>query len=198
MTVHVIDDDQAMRESLDFLLGVQGFSVALYSSAAEFLAALPGLPAEDCILSDISMPGMSGIELLRRLKERGSRLPIILMTGHADVPMAVEAMKAGVSDFIEKPFAQEVLLDAVNTALSRGAASAQSDGDHAARDRLGNLSPRETDVLKGVVGGKANKIIAYELGISPRTVEIYRANLMSKTGARNLSELMRIALAAGL
>ena len=198
MTVHVIDDDQAMRESLDFLLGVQGFSVALYSSAAEFLAALPGLPAEDCILSDISMPGMSGIELVRRLKERGARLPIILMTGHADVPMAVEAMKAGISDFIEKPFAQDVLLDAVRTALTRGAASADGDSDQAAQDRIANLSPRETDVLKGVVEGKANKVIAYELGISPRTVEIYRANLMSKTGARNLSELMRIALAAGL
>ena len=198
MTVHVIDDDQAMRESLDFLLGLQGFSVALYSSAAEFLAALPGLPAEDCILSDISMPGMSGIELVRRLKERGARLPIILMTGHADVPMAVEAMKAGISDFIEKPFAQDVLLDAVRTALTRGAASADGDSDQAAQDRIANLSPRETDVLKGVVEGKANKVIAYELGISPRTVEIYRANLMSKTGARNLSELMRIALAAGL
>lgn len=198
MTVHVIDDDQAMRESLDFLLGVQGFSVALYSSAAEFLAALPGLPAGDCILSDISMPGMSGIELVRRLKERGAKLPIILMTGHADVPMAVEAMKAGISDFIEKPFAQDVLLDAVKTALARGAAPADGDSDQAAQDRIANLSPRETDVLKGVVEGKANKIIAYELGISPRTVEIYRANLMSKTGARNLSELMRIALAAGL
>jgi two-component system response regulator FixJ len=198
MTVHVIDDDQAMRESLDFLLGVQGFSVALYSSAAEFLAALPGLPAGDCILSDISMPGMSGIELVRRLKERGAKLPIILMTGHADVPMAVEAMKAGISDFIEKPFAQDVLLDAVKTALARGAAPADGDSDQAAQDRIANLSPRETDVLKGVVEGKANKIIAYDLGISPRTVEIYRANLMSKTGARNLSELMRIALAAGL
>lgn len=198
MTVHVIDDDQAMRESLDFLLGVQGFGVALYSSAAEFLAALPGLPAGDCVLSDISMPGMSGIELVRRLKERGARLPIILMTGHADVPMAVEAMKAGISDFIEKPFAQDVLLDAVKTALARAAAPADDDGDQTAQDRIAHLSPRETDVLKGVVEGKANKIIAYELGISPRTVEIYRANLMSKTGARNLSELMRIALAAGL
>ena len=198
MTVHVIDDDQAMRESLDFLLGVQGFSVALYSSAAEFLAALPGLPAEGCILSDISMPGMSGIELVRRLKERGAKLPIILMTGHADVPMAVEAMKAGISDFIEKPFAQDVLLDAVKAALTRGGEAADGDSDQAAQDRIAHLSPRETDVLKGVVAGKANKIIAYELGISPRTVEIYRANLMSKTGARNLSELMRIALAAGL
>jgi two-component system response regulator FixJ len=197
MTVHVIDDDQAMRDSLDFLLGVQGYNVAVYSSAAEFLAALPGLPAQDCVLSDISMPGMSGIELVRQLKERGAKLPVILMTGHADVPMAVEAMKAGVSDFIEKPFAQEVLLDAINTALTRGA-SVDDDHGQAARVRLANLSPRETDVLKGVVAGKANKIIAYDLGISARTVEIYRANLMSKTGSRNLSELMRIALAAGL
>jgi two-component system, LuxR family, response regulator FixJ len=197
MTVHVIDDDQAMRDSLDFLLGVQGFSVALYGSAAEFLAALPRLPARDCILSDISMPGMTGIELVRQLKARGAKLPVILMTGHADVPMAVEAMKAGVSDFIEKPFAQDVLLDALNTALSRDA-SGDDDQAQAAKERLANLSPRETDVLKGVVAGKANKIIAYELGISARTVEIYRANLMSKTGTRNLSELMRVALAAGL
>jgi two-component system response regulator FixJ len=197
MTVHVIDDDQAMRDSLDFLLGVQGYNVAVYSSAAEFLAALPGLPAQDCVLSDISMPGMSGIELVRQLKERGAKLPVILMTGHADVPMAVEAMKAGVSDFIEKPFAQEVLLDAINTALTRGA-SVDDDHGQAARVRLANLSPRETDVLKGVVAGKANKIIAYDLGISARTVEIYRDNLRSKTGSRNLSELMRIALAAGL
>ncbi len=186
-----------MRDSLDFLLGVRGFKVATYASAAEFLAALPNLPAEGCILSDISMPGMSGIELARRLQDIGSRLPVILMTGHADVPMAVEAMKSGVRDFIEKPFADEVLLEALNAALASGAAIA-SGIDQAARDRIADLSPRERDVLNGVVAGKANKIIAYELGISARTVEIYRANLMSKTGARNLSELMRIALAAGL
>ncbi len=198
MTIHVIDDDHAMRDSLDFLLGVNGFTVATYSSAAEFLAALPNLAADGCILSDISMPGMSGIELARRLNGVGSRLPVVLMTGHADVPMAVEAMKVGVSDFIEKPFADDVLLAALNTALARGGATADGGADQAARDRLADLSPRERDVLNGVVAGKANKIIAYDLGISSRTVEIYRANLMSKTGARNLSELMRIALAAGL
>lgn len=198
MTVHVIDDDHAMRDSLDFLLGVKGFTVATYGSAAEFLAALPNLAGEGCILSDISMPGMTGIELVRRLNDVGSRLPVVLMTGHADVPMAVEAMKAGVSDFIEKPFAEEVLVDALNAALARGAPTADNGIDHAARERLADLSPRERDVLNGVVAGKANKVIAYDLGISARTVEIYRANLMSKTGARNLSELMRIALAAGL
>jgi two-component system response regulator FixJ len=198
MTVHIIDDDQAMRESLDFLLGVKGFTVALYRSALEFLTVLPDLPADGCILSDISMPGMSGIELVRKLHERGVKLPVILMTGHADVPMAVEAMKAGVSDFIEKPFAEEALLEALGTALMGPVSNVEGDTDLAARDRLADLSPRERDVLMGVVAGKANKIIAFDLGISPRTVEIYRANLMSKAGARNLSELMRIALAAGL
>jgi two-component system response regulator FixJ len=198
MTIHIIDDDAAMRDSLDFLLGVRGLSVALYASAVDFLKVLPDLPADGCILSDISMPSMTGIELVQVLKARGSTLPVVLMTGHADVPMAVEAMKAGVSDFIEKPFDDEVLLGALQTALSRPARTGETDEGPKARERLAGLSPRERDVLSGVVAGKANKIIAYDLGISPRTVEIYRANLMTKTGARNLSELMRIALAAGL
>lgn len=198
MTVHVIDDDEAMRDSLDFLLGVQGFEVRLYESAVAFLEALPAV-AEGCILSDISMPGMSGLELLRALKARGVNRPVVLMTGHADMPMAVEAMKAGVVDFIEKPFLDEVLLQAVRAALAR--AQTPPDAGQARLDaaaRLASLSPRERDVLAGVVAGKPNKLIAYDLSISPRTVEIYRANLMSKSGARTLSDLMRIALAAGL
>jgi two-component system response regulator FixJ len=197
MTVHVIDDDAAMRDSLDFLLGVQGFPVRLYDSATAFLDALPGV-VEGCILSDISMPAMSGLELVRTLNKRGNKLPVILMTGQGDIPMAVEAMKAGVTDFIEKPFADEVLLKAVRSALSGPAEGDDAQAREAANERLATLSPRERDVLSGVVAGKANKVIAFDLGISPRTVEIYRANLMSKAGAKNLSELMRIALAAGL
>ena len=198
MTVHVIDDDDAMRDSLDFLLSVRGFEVRLYESATAFLDALPAV-SDGCVLSDISMPGMSGLELVRTLKQRGLGYPIVLMTGQGDVPMAVEAMKAGVSDFIEKPFSDEVLLNAVRGALARvGPADDADQARKQAEACLSSLSPRERDVLGGVVAGKANKVIAYELGISPRTVEIYRANLMSKTGAKSLSELMRIALAAGL
>jgi len=197
-TVHVIDDDDAMRDSLAFLLDVQGFKSQVYESGEAFLAALPGL-ADGCIVTDIRMPGMSGLDLLRRLKEQRSSHPVVVMTGHGDVPLAVEAMKAGVIDFIEKPFSQEAFLGAVRAALA--AAEQPADPGDARRDaeaRLADLSPRERDVLHGVVAGKLNKSIAHELGISPRTVEIYRANLMSKTGARNVSELMRIALAAGL
>ena len=198
MTVHVIDDDDAMRDSLDFLLGVQGFDVRLYDSVAAFLDALPTFDG-GCILSDISMPGMSGLELVRTLNERGLRHPVVLMTGHGDIAMAVEAMKAGASDFIEKPFSEETLLNAVRAALAQtGSSKGDDQAKQEAGERLSSLSPRERDVLAGVVAGKANKVIAYDLGISPRTVEIYRANLMSKAGAKNLSELMRIALAAGL
>jgi two-component system response regulator FixJ len=194
-TVHVIDDDAAMRDSLAFLLDVHGFSPRLYESAPAFLAARPDLSG-GCIVTDVRMPGMTGLELIRRLKADGIDAPVVVMTGHGDVPLAVEAMKAGVIDFIEKPFSDESLLAAVRSALSH-----RGGGDAAKREaeqRLSQLSPRERDVLIGVVAGKANKVIAYELDISPRTVEVYRANLMSKTAARNISELMRIALAAGL
>ncbi len=196
VTVHVIDDYSAMRESLDFLLSIQGFKVLLYPSAVAFLAAID--PAEgDCILSDVSMPEMSGLEMMRRLRENQVRAPVILMTGQGDIPLAVEAMKAGAADFIEKPFSDDLLVDAVRNALKRQNAHPGHEQTDA-QDRLAQLSPRERDVLIGVVAGKANKVIAYDLGISPRTVEIYRANLMTKARARNLSELMRIAMAAGL
>ncbi|MBP7705477.1 MAG: response regulator [Caulobacter sp.] len=197
-TVHVIDDDEAMRDSLAFLLDIRGFETALYESADAFLAALPTL-ARGCILTDVRMPGLSGLELVGQLKERGIALPVIVMTGHGDVPMAVEAMKAGVVDFIEKPFEDDALLSAIERALASGPAAAAPSARRAdAEHRLRELSPRERDVLSGVIEGKSNKVIALELSISPRTVEIYRANLMSKTGARNMAELMRIALAAGL
>jgi two-component system response regulator FixJ len=195
--VHVIDDDEAMRDSLSFLLDMQGFETRVYESAVAFLEALPTAPG-GCVLTDVRMPGLSGLELIDHLRAQGSDLAVVVMTGHGDVPMAVEAMKAGVVDFIEKPFADDVLLRAVRGALDRQESPQGDGGRREAEARLVSLSPRERDVLSGVVAGKANKVIAHDLGISPRTVEIYRANLMTKTGARNMAELMRLALQAGL
>lgn len=191
--VHIIDDDAAMRDSLAFLLQVNRIPYRIFESAVAFLEDLP----EDggCVLSDVRMPQMNGIEMVRKLKELDYRAPIIVMTGHADVPLAIEAMKAGVFDFIEKPFDEDLLLQALRAALEKG--KAQSEQDEAlatTRGRIAALSPRERDVLEGLVDGKANKVIAYDLGISPRTVEIYRANLMTKMQARSLSELVRMAL----
>ena len=195
--VHVIDDDDGLREALTFLLEVNGIDARFYASADAFLEALP--VADGCILTDIRMPGLSGLGLVRELERRGSVAPVIVMTGHGDVPLAVEAMKAGVVDFIEKPFDDVHLIGSIRNAL---AAHRKAEGPDALRKtaegRLAQLSPRERDVLNGVVEGKLNKQIAFDLEISPRTVEIYRANLMTKTGARNVAELMRIALAAGL
>jgi two-component system response regulator FixJ len=196
--IHVIDDDAAMRDSLVFLLDVNGFEPEAFESSSAFLSRTAGRPPA-CIVSDIRMPGMNGIELVRKLKSDGIACPVILITGHGDVALAVEAMKAGAVDFIEKPFDDAVLLGAIRSALETRAVD---HGDSAfrteAQARLAELSPRERDVLQGVVAGKINKVIAHELNISPRTVEVYRANLMAKTGARSVSELMRIALAAGL
>ena len=195
--VHVVDDDAAMRKSLAFLLEINNFDVRLYPSALELLAALP--LERGCILTDIRMPEMTGLELVRRLKAEQCDCPVIAMTGHGDVALAVEAMKAGVVDFIEKPFADAALVEAIRGALAASASpSIPRNARQAAAARLEALSPRERDVLVGVIEGKLNKVIAYELEISPRTVEIYRANLMTKTGARNMAELMRLALSAGL
>lgn len=195
--LHVIDDDVGLRDALAFLLEVNGVNARFYESGDAFLAALP--VEEGCLLTDVRMPGLTGIELVRELKARGVDLPVIVMTGHGDVPLAVEAMKAGVVDFIEKPFSDDILLAAIKAAFERLKDDVEPDAARlAAEGRLAQLSPRERDVLAGVVEGKLNKVIAYELEISPRTVEIYRANLMSKTGARNVADLMRIALAAGL
>lgn len=195
--LHVIDDDDGLREALAFLLEVNGIDARFYESGDAFLAALP---VEDgCLLTDVRMPGLTGLELVRELKARGVEMPVVVMTGHGDIPLAVEAMKAGVVDFIEKPFGDDVLLAAIRAAFARLQDRGEPDEARlAAQARLAPLSPRERDVLAGVVEGKLNKVIAYDLDISPRTVEIYRANLMSKTGARNVAELMRIALAAGL
>ena len=196
--VHIIDDDAAMRDSLAFLLDVNGFAPKTYESADAFLGGAPAAsPA--CVISDIRMPGVNGIELVRKLKSSGAPWPVILITGHGDVALAVEAMKAGAVDFIEKPFDDGALLGAIRAALElRPAAEVNSSARKEAEARLAELSPRERDVLQGLVAGKINKVIAHELHISPRTVEVYRANLMAKTGARSMSELMRIALAAGL
>jgi two-component system response regulator FixJ len=196
--IHVIDDDTAMRESLAFLLDVNGYKPQVHESAGAFLKE-PIADTPSCIVSDIRMPGMNGIELVRKLKSQGSTCPVILITGHGDVALAVEAMKAGAVDFIEKPFDDEILLNAIRAALAaRPDAAVESSTRKDAEARLADLSPRERDVLQGLVAGKINKVIAHDLSISPRTVEVYRANLMAKTGARSMSELMRIALAAGL
>jgi two-component system response regulator FixJ len=195
--IYVIDDDAAMRDSLAFLLDVNGFEPRVYETADAFLAGVSAA-RPTCVISDIRMPGMNGIELVRKLKGDGSSCPVILITGHGDVALAVEAMKAGAVDFIEKPFDDTLLLDAIRAALERPASESESAAKKEAEARLAELSPRERDVLQGLVAGKINKVIAHDLSISPRTVEVYRANLMAKTGARSMSELMRLALAAGL
>ena len=196
--VHVIDDDDAVRDSLVFLLETADLKVRAYDSAVAFLAALPGVEP-GCVVTDVRMPVMNGVELVRRLKALGYADPIIVITGHADVPLAVEAMKAGVADFIEKPFDDDALLDAIRTALERAEDGHRHDEEHARiLDRLASLSAREREVLDGLVAGKANKIIAYDLGISARTVEVYRANVMTKMHAHSLSELVRMALHAGV
>ena len=195
--VHLIDDDEAVRVSVSFVLEMNDLPARTYGSALEFLEVVETLKG-GCIVTDVRMPEMSGLELIKRLRERGVTLPVVVITGHGDVPLAVEAMRAGVIDFIEKPFDDEALLRSIRMALD---AKAESDIHAEERQRfeqmLGTLSGRETEVLRGVIAGKMNKVIAFELGISMRTVEVYRANVMSKTRANGLSELVRIALLAG-
>jgi two-component system response regulator FixJ len=192
--VHVVDDDLAVRQSLSFLLASDGLPVRLHESASAFLEVVKD-GATGCIVTDVRMPGIDGIAFLRHLKTRGFSLPVIVMTGHADVPMAVEAMKEGAVDFIEKPFDDDMFLAAVRSALRLQEQHAQRDAQVSeVQARLQGLSERERQVLEGLVAGKANKVIAYDLGISPRTVEIYRANVMTKMQAGSLSELVRMAL----
>jgi len=198
VAVHVIDDDEAVRQSLAFLLRANEIEVQTYESGTAFLGVAPQLKS-GCVVTDVRMPEISGIELLRRLKELKIFLPVIVITGHGDVPLAVEAMKFGAADFLEKPFDDEVLLAAVRSALNRQDSDSKRQAERAAiDDRLAALSNREREVLEGLVAGRANKQIAFDLGISPRTVEIYRANLMTKMQAASLSELVRMALVAGL
>jgi len=195
-TVHIIDDDAALRESLGFLLRTAQIAAQAYDSAKAFLDALPAA-TPGCIITDVRMPGMSGIELLKKLKELNLDVPVIVITGHGDIPLAVEAMKFGAVDFLEKPFDDEVLLASVQSALKRRDGDSRRRTERAEIDaRLALLSKRERDVLNGLVAGRANKQIAFDLGISPRTVEIYRANLMDKMQAGSLSDLLRMALLA--
>ncbi len=195
--VHIVDDDAAVRDALVFLLSTEDIVARGYDSGAAFL--LVAREARGCIVTDVRMPDMDGLELTRRLKAMAVNLPIIIITGHADVPLAVEAMKGGVADFIEKPFDDDAILDAVRRALAtRSHREAQSAEQTASVARLAVLSPRERQVMQGLVDGKANKVIAHDLDISPRTVEIYRAHVMTKTGAKSLSGLVRLALTAGL
>ena len=194
--VHVIDDDDAARESLAFLLGTSDVGVRTYESAVAFLDSLSG-PVSGCVVTDVRMPGIDGLELLRRLKERDPSLPVIVITGHGDVPLAVEAMKVGAVDFLEKPFEDEALLAAVRSALNRHRAEDELEAKKAEiQARLAALSPRERQVLEGVVAGHPNKTIAFDLGISPRTIEVYRANVMTKMQASSLSSLVRMTMIA--
>jgi two-component system response regulator FixJ len=198
-TVHVIDDDDAARDSLAFLLRTADVDVRTYPSATEFLAAASSGMKGGCVVTDVRMPQIDGLELLRRLRALHLTMPVIVMTGHGDIPLAVEAMKAGAADFFEKPFSDDLMLAAVRRVLGRAqqdrAREAECEG---VKERLANLSARERQVLEGLVAGKANKSIAFDLGISPRTVEIYRANVMTKMHAASLSELVRMALAPGI
>jgi two-component system response regulator FixJ len=194
--VHLVDDDEAIRRSVGFMLKTSGFQVRSYESGVELIKAAPELESGS-ILLDIRMPGMDGLEVQQALKARGVTLPVIIMTGHGDVSLAVQAMKAGAVDFIEKPFEKVVLMSALAQGLERLKRSAANrDRADEAAVRLRALTPRERDVLDGLAKGLPNKTIAYDLGISPRTVEIHRANLMTKLGVRSLSEALRLAFAA--
>ncbi|MFZ2142785.1 MAG: response regulator FixJ [Xanthobacteraceae bacterium] len=196
--VHVIDDDEAVRQSLKFLLESASIGVETHASATEFLRLLPEMePA--CVITDVRMPNISGIDLLRRLGELKRGIPVIVITGHGDVALAVEAMKIGAADFLEKPFDDEALLASVRSAINSHGREQQRHNERGeVEGRLATLSKRERDVLDGLVAGLANKQIAFELGISPRTIEIYRANLMTKMQAASLSDLVRMALIAGI
>jgi two-component system response regulator FixJ len=194
--VYVIDDDEAMRDSLDFLLGSADFEVTLFESAQHFLDAVSSV-GFGCVVSDVRMPGIDGLELLKRLKTSRGALPVVIMTGHGDVPLAVEAMKLGAVDFLEKPFEDDRLIGMIDAALRQAGSNALSEAamlDITAR--IASLSPRERQVMDGLVAGLSNKLIAREYDISPRTIEVYRANVMTKMQAGSLSELVRLAMRA--
>src|ERR1700693_5339892 len=195
--VYVIDDDEAMRDSLDFLLGSANFHVTLFESASDFLNALPSLEF-GCVVSDVRMPDIDGIELLKRLKT-GTMFPGAIMTGHGDVPLAVEAMKLGAVDFLEKPFEDDRLIGMIETALRRAEPGVKNEAATLEiQSRIASLSPRERQVMDGLIAGLSNKLIAREYDISPRTIEVYRANVMTKMQAASLSELVRLAMRGGL
>jgi two-component system response regulator FixJ len=196
--VYVIDDDEAMRDSLNFLLDSAGLAVTLFETAQQFLDALPGLDF-GCVVSDVRMPGIDGIELLRRMKASQSKFPILIMTGHGDVPLAVEAMKLGAIDFMEKPFDDDRLTGMIEAAIRQAEPAAKDDAvTQNIVARIATLSPRERQVMEGLIAGLSNKLIARDYDISPRTIEVYRANVMTKMQAGSLSELVRLAMRAGL
>lgn len=195
--VHIVDDEEPVRNSLAFLLSGAGFAVRVHESASAFLEVAPTI-RNGCLITDLRMPDIDGVDLLRRLREADALLPAIVITGHGDVQMAVEAMKNGALDFIEKPFSDEVLIGSIERAVAQASESLESDAaSEQIRQRLDSLSDRERQVLKGVVSGQPNKTIAFELGISPRTVEVYRAGLMGKMQAKSLPELVRMVMSLG-
>jgi len=196
--VYVIDDDDAMRDSLDFLLGSADFQVTLFESALNFLDALPTIDF-GCVVSDVRMPEIDGIELLKRLKAGGSLLPVVIMTGHGDIPLAVEAMKLGAVDFLEKPFEDDRLIGMIEAALKHAEPGVRSEAvTIEIQTRIASLSPRERQVMDGLIAGLSNKLIARDYDISPRTIEVYRANVMTKMQAASLSELVRLAIRGGI
>lgn len=196
--VYVIDDDEAMRDSLNFLLYSAGFNVTLFETALNFLDVLPSLDF-GCVVSDVRMPGLDGIELLKRMKAGHSTFPIVIMTGHGDIPLAVEAMKLGAVDFLEKPFEDDRLIGMIEAAIRQAEPAAKSEAvTLAIAARIATLSPRERQVMEGLIAGLSNKLIARDYDISPRTIEVYRANVMTKMQANSLSELVRLAMRAGL
>lgn len=197
-TIFIADDDAAVRDSLRVLLESAGYRVRCFASGSDFLAAAPA--SEDgCLIIDVRMPGIGGLEVQDRLRVEGVALPVIVITGYGDVPLAVRAMRAGAVDFVEKPFTEEEILAAVDRALELGRQKHKAGAEAAeAEARLSQLSAREHQVMHLLISGKQNKLIAYELGISPRTVEIHRARIMQKTQARSLSELVRWAIASGI
>lgn len=196
--VYVIDDDESVRHSLEFLLDVAGIRVRSFASADAFLKSAPPL-AGACVVTDVRMPGMTGVELAEELRRRSAGTPVIVVTGHADVPLAIQAMKAGAADFIEKPFDDDVMITAIRDALARHSDEETAGAERqAVLDRIDSLSPREREVMDGLVAGQANKAIAFDLEISARTVEVYRANVMMKMQARTLSDLVRMVTIARL
>jgi two-component system response regulator FixJ len=196
--IYVVDDDAAVRDSLQVLLEASGYAVRCFPSARDFLAVAKTIDY-GCVLVDLQMPGMDGLELKHWLNERNIALPVVVVTGHGDIATAVEAMRAGAKDFIEKPFTDEAILTGIRIGLAdRPQPSTMDQAKMAILERLKNLSPREREVLDGMVAGHANKVIAFNLSLSPRTVEIHRARVMDKMQARSLSELVRLAIAAGI
>ena len=196
--VHIVDDDETVRNSLAFLLSSSGYPSVIHASATTFLDALE-IGEKACLVTDMRMPDMSGLDLLHHLRKQGHVIPVIIVTGHGDVALAVEAMKSGATDFIEKPYAPETLLAALaRSADLVGSRMRDKAAQEEARNRIKMLSQRELEVLRGIVGGLPNKVVAQELGLSPRTVEVYRANLMAKMNAHNLADLVRMTMSMNL